>query len=437
MRIQKLKLENFRGFEELELDFPEGEGGLAVFVGENGSGKTSVLKAISYFFKYYTNILYYTDIRKEDELDGFILEKSLSFDIKKGENYFSNTITFNTLSNEFNSEIFIEESSRSINLSPPLDQVKHYFVNEDSNAVTKEEKKLRTLKNKLISQPEIIVYYNVDRFVADEPSLKAKDITQIKKIDAFTNNFSSNISFDDFFEWFRNTEDYENELIRDKNDYNIRLDALESIRKTLEIFLPKYNSPRVRRQPREQLVFKDNGHLLEIANLSHGERLTFAIVGDIIRRLSIANPSLKNPCIGKGLVLIDEIEQHLHPSWQRTIIFNLRKAFPNIQFIITTHSPQVLSNVQRENVFILEEFKLVKNTPYTYGRDSNSLLWDLFGVTERPEHTKKEFSRFYRLMDDPSKDEDTQALLNNLEEKYGKNDNAVMQARLHFEFMTR
>jgi len=93
--------------------------------------------------------------------------------------------------------------------------------------------------------------------------------------------------------------------------------------------------------------------------------------------------------------------------------------------------------VKRENIFILEDFKLVKNTPHTYGRDSNSILWDLFGVSERPEHAKKDFSKFYRMMDDPSKDTDTEVLLKDLEEKYGKNDNAVMEARLHYEFMTR
>jgi len=391
---------------------------LAVFVGENGSGKTSVLKAISYFFQYYTTILYSPKISKEDESDAFILEESLLFDIRKGKDGFFNGITFKTLNNEFSSRMNIEEGSRNINLSPSLNHVQHYFVNEDSESVTEEEKQLRALKSKLRSQPKIIVYYNVDRFVADEPSLKAKDITRIKKIDAFTNSFSAKISFNDFFEWFRNTEDYENELVINANDYTIKHAALEEIRKILEIFLPKFNSPRVRRQPRERLVFKDNGHILEIANLSHGERLTFAIVGDIIRRLSIANPELKEPRFGEGVVMIDEI-------------------FPNIQFIITTHSPQVLSNVKRENIFILEDFKLVKNTPHTYGRDSNSILWDLFGVSERPEHAKKDFSKFYRMMDDPSKDTDTEVLLKDLEEKYGKNDNAVMEARLHYEFMTR
>ena len=78
-----------------------------------------------------------------------------------------------------------------------------------------------------------------------------------------------------------------------------------------------------------------------------------ALVGDIARRLILANPSLENPLYGEGIVLIDEIELHLHPKWQREVINKLREVFPNIQFILTTHSPQVISEISRECLHIL------------------------------------------------------------------------------------
>ena len=72
------------------------------------------------------------------------------------------------------------------------------------------------------------------------------------------------------------------------------------------------------------------------------------------RRLSIANPLLDNPLLGEGVVLIDEIELHMHPSWQRNVLKQLRETFPNIQFIITTHSPIVLSEVNDDyHVFFM------------------------------------------------------------------------------------
>lgn len=72
------------------------------------------------------------------------------------------------------------------------------------------------------------------------------------------------------------------------------------------------------------------------------------MVGDLARRLAIANHNMKNPLLGKGIVLIDEIELHLHPSWQGRIVSVLMETFPNIQFIITTNSPKVLSELRRD-----------------------------------------------------------------------------------------
>ncbi len=431
MRIDKLSLTNFRGFEELEIDFPEGEGGLAVFIGENGSGKTSVLKAISYIFKIYIQSIYTTE--KENSVSVLLGNGQ---DLKEGEESCTVNLHFKYAQIEFTSEVHYRRNEGGhFWFSPPLNRDISFWK---KNKSPEEQKKYETIqKNRqlILDNPKVTIYYNVNRFVVDEPSLKAKDITKIQPIDALNNIFQPNISFNDFFEWFRNTEDYENEKrLTENNDF--RLNALEAIRDMLNIFLEKFKDPRVKRQPTERLIFKDNGHLLSVANLSHGERLTFAIVGDIIRRLSIANPDLNNPCLGEGVVMIDEIEQHLHPSWQRTIIPNLRKTFPNIQFIVTTHSPQVLSNVPRENVFILEDFKLVEKTPHTFGKDTNTILYDLFGVEERPKHAKEDFNILYRLIDDPKKEKEAEEMLKQLEEKYGKNDPDLLDAKLSFEFLT-
>jgi predicted ATP-binding protein involved in virulence len=199
------------------------------------------------------------------------------------------------------------------------------------------------------------------------------------------------------------------------------------------MFLPNFTNLRVKRQPREEFIVDKNGQQISLSKLSHGEKMTIAMIGDIAKKLSSIN--LNNPLNGRGVVIIDEIEQHLHPAWQRTIIPNLRRTFPNIQFILTTHSPQVLSNVPRENVFVLEDFKLVK-TPHTFGRDSNSMLWELFGVRERPEEAQKDFSKLSRLLDDPEKEEEAKELLTKLSEKYGEDDTEVVRARLYLEFLT-
>ena len=92
---------------------------------------------------------------------------------------------------------------------------------------------------------------------------------------------------------------------------------------------------------------------LDVLQLSDGEKCTLALFGDIARRLAIANPSLDDPLQGDGVVLIDELELHMHTSWQRKVISMLKKTFPNIQFIITTHSPQILGEVDHDLMFML------------------------------------------------------------------------------------
>ena len=126
------------------------------------------------------------------------------------------------------------------------------------------------------------------------------------------------------------------------------------------------------------------------------------MVGDLARRLAIANTGLDNPLEGEGVVLIDEIELHLHPKWQRAIVPALTRTFPNCQFIVTTHSPQVLSEVQPNSIYILESTDrgiIAKRPTSSYGRDSNQILEDLMDVPERPENVKEQLLEIFRLID--------------------------------------
>lgn len=100
-------------------------------------------------------------------------------------------------------------------------------------------------------------------------------------------------------------------------------------------------------------------------------------LGDLTRRLVLANPSLDDPLLGEGIVLIDEIELHMHPKWQRRIIGVLKEVFPNIQFIITTHSPQVLGEIgEGFKLYKLENLDGLSITEYDRldGWDNNDIL---------------------------------------------------------------
>lgn len=117
----------------------------------------------------------------------------------------------------------------------------------------------------------------------------------------------------------------------------------------------EFDELQVKRNPL-RLAVKKNGREYSVDQLSDGEKCTLALIGDLARRLALANQNSENPLAGSGIVLIDEIELHMHPSWQRKVFPVLRKTFPNIQFIVTTHSPQVLGEVSNQfNLFMLSE----------------------------------------------------------------------------------
>jgi len=419
MRIQKLIIREYRGIRELECKFPEK--GSAVFLGINGAGKTTILDCIVNCLRNFQSYLIHGqpsfDIRffNRNEVHTQAEESSSStlvWDYEQGEEYKELPSSFE-IRKTLNPSVVFAESERIEELVKRIRGDVGFFKGAGI---------------------PIVVFYPSERSVFS-PNLKPINLSLLNQFTAWEGNFDKFTDFNSFFTWFRSIEDYENE-VRLNEDQTFIDSGLAAVRKVIKDIIG-FSNPRVKRQPFEDLVLTKENLQLSITRLSHGEKTLIAMLGDLARRLALANPGLKNPLMGTGVVMIDEIELHLHPSWQRWIIPKFEKIFPNIQFIITTHSPQVLSNVKRENVFILEDFKLVNNTPHTYGKDSNSILWDLFGVRSRPEVARKDFSTLYHLLDDPSKEEEAQQMLNELEVKYGKNDPDLIDAKHHYEFMTR
>lgn len=142
------------------------------------------------------------------------------------------------------------------------------------------------------------------------------------------------------------------------------------------------------------------GQGLTVNQLSDGEKCLIAMIADLARRMAIANPVMKNPLEGNGIVLIDEIDLHLHSEWQRMIITKLNDVFPNCQFIISTHSPHVLTHVEPEKLYLLKQAKtgIVAERPVeSYGKNVNRVLEDLMGMeTTRPD---KVFSHIKDIFD--------------------------------------
>lgn len=370
MRIQSLKLENFRGFNNLELDFHED---LNVIIGENGTGKSSILDALAVLLS-----MFIAEIRESSSIIDLTNE-----DIKNGTDQAKIAIAI--LKDNIEFLWYITKNIRK---------------KENKDNQSKLDRLIKTFTDEQGNLP-LIVYYQVNRVVRIEKAFKDDEESSVL-LDSpsiiYEESLEMKSDFNGFFKWFKEREDFENEKRLDNSDW--RDPELNLVRSAITEFTG-FTDLRVRRNPTRLEVTKGN-QKLNVNQLSDGERCIFAMVGDLARRLAIANRNLENPLEGSGVILIDEIELHLHPAWQRKIVPGLRKTFPNCQFIVTTHSPQVVSHVEAEKIVLLKQSEAgieKRNVQSAYGRSSDRILEDLMGVSARPIEVEEKLHQIFLAID--------------------------------------
>jgi predicted ATP-binding protein involved in virulence len=204
---------------------------------------------------------------------------------------------------------------------------------------------------------------------------------------AFADTFANReLRLGEFAEWIRVQES-----LRKERPASARV--LSALGKAVTRFLPGYGNMRLAGDKGRRLVIDRGSTTIPVRQLSDGERGTLALVVDLTRRLAQANPNLTDPAAKAGaVVLIDEIDLHLHPKWQRQIVHNLRAAFPQCQFIATTHSPQVIGEVEHDRIQIMAD-RQVYSPKHSYGVDSSRVLEEVMGSDPRTKEVGHLLSR--------------------------------------------
>lgn len=404
MKLQTISIKNFRNFSSNSDGSPikiELDGKSTILYGINGAGKSSILSAVCYAAWPFINRLNnaqgigYRTLDGEQLHIGHRFGNSRQFGVEILLQFEDENCTF-TISKEV--EKFANGRVSSINQSQQTKQVtelvhffnEHYLENDDSESYN-------------ICQQNMPVFlnYGTNRLVIDVP-LRIRKKHSFSRRSAMEQALENRLDFRTFFEWFRNQEDFENEQKLELKDLEYRDPALECVRKAALLLLENADEIRVRRNPLRMVVIRD-GLEYRVDQLSDGEKCTLALLGDIARRVAMANPCRKNPMEGSGIVLIDEIDLHMHPAWQRRILSVLRELFPNIQFLITTHSPQILGEIDRSyNLFLLRKDENGVSTiekRYLYGMDSSSILRADMNVPERSVKAEEMFAEFYNAID--------------------------------------
>ena len=241
----------------------------------------------------------------------------------------------------------------------------------------------------------VVAAYGPERAVVEIP-LRERDFGKdFPRLAGLNGSLKATTRFKSVFEWFRLMEDEERRERERRKDFDYRLPALEWVRRAITAALPACRNPRTLNKPIRLVVdfVRDDGGIeeLDIKELSDGYRTHFALVADLARRTVQVNPtddlaSTTHGTQSAGVVLIDEIDLHLHPSWQTTVLPSLLTTFPHIQFIVTTHSEQVISSVKKEQVFALEDAGgqvQAVGVPFAQGASGERVLSLLMGVEDR------------------------------------------------------
>ena len=213
----------------------------------------------------------------------------------------------------------------------------------------------------------LAVYYTTDRAGYRLPQKLPTNVPRGQAAAYSGALFNRNVNFRDFMARYRSAVTVER-TERGSNPNYLGDRVVAAISRALTTFLGGFENLRVQEEPLRLLIDKA-GVALDLSQLSDGERSFLALICDLGRRLALANPLLDKPLHGTGVVLIDELELHLHPKWQREVSEKLRSTFPNIQFIATTHSPFVIQ--------ALRPGELINLDPEEFGEYADKSIEDI------------------------------------------------------------
>lgn len=435
MKIKHLHLQNFCRFEDQTITFGDDGRQLhpaVVFIGENGSGKTSVLQALALALSWFVARV--------------MREKGNGSPISEHEIHNEKTFAAITLQLEHASTVFTWKLARTR-------RGRKKTVESDLAGATR----LAAIFRQLLEENDdtglpLVAYYPVERVVLDIP-LKIRTRHSFGQIDGYDNSLRQGIDFRRFFEWFREREDAENEaglgeealqqlaaILKQQTlpgDIWKKLEELKAsprdrqltaVRTAISSFMPGFSNLRIKRRPRLRMEIDKNDDTLNVAQLSQGEKSLMALVGDLARRLAIMNPTLENPLQGEGIILIDEVDLHLHPRWARSIINNLARTFPNCQFVLTTHSPLVISDTRDMLGYILSQEGL-RPLGNLYGMDANQVLLQEMGAEIRNHEIQERLDTLFAAIQD-NEIETAHGLLLKLESELPADHLEINKARL-------
>lgn len=371
LKIMQVGLTNFRCYKKVEIQL---DPFLNVFVGNNGAGKSAILDAIAICLDVIVN--FYLDssqqtLKKKDILLGH--DGKQAFFANIAVTTFDH-LTWSLFEKSGPSRMTTDENYGVSRLSELHDTLKEMVAADK--------------RGKEVEIP-VLVYYGIRRDHYERDSLETAMKAE-SRFESLRGACRGTTDYKSALQWFNFQEGKELRQQNKRKDFAFRLPELEAVRRAISSMITGVSNPRTEDHPEVLLVDWEMGGIVNtvsFSQLSDGYRSMLALVMDLAQRMAQANPHLDEPLHANAVVLIDEIDLHLHPKWQQTVLLDLRRTFPQAQFIVTTHSPQVLTTVEPEQIQCIDwdgeevEFWHPRSS---YGAESGRLLQDILGVDPRP-----------------------------------------------------
>lgn len=403
MRINKLRVKNFRCFESLEMEL---NSKCNILVGINGAGKSTILDALAIALGGYLagfDDVKGLSIQQEDayykmHIAGSRIEVQEQFPV---EVYAEASFENNILYREGFEKISKKEEQKSkervkvIGWQRELNGKGRRTTYGNVKVIMDYAKKLQSAvrSGDISCVLPLVAYYGTGRLWLQKrnrtPHRKGE---KLNRQTGYLDCIAAESNEKQMMQWFE-------ELTYIQLQEGKPVAELEAVKKALCTcyrssdtsisdvnFVYDVKSRELEIQIYRETPEKNLAEKFPVRMLSDGEKGMISLVADIAYRMALLNPDwMERVLETPGVVLIDEIDLHLHPAWQKKIVSDLMNIFPNVQFIMTTHSPSVLVNVPREDIWILDHSRIYQPHDMTYGRSVEEILRQVMDVDVRPD----------------------------------------------------
>jgi predicted ATP-binding protein involved in virulence len=434
MRIDRLEITNFKKFSDYAIDLhPQ----FTLLVGDNGTGKTTILDALAI------------------AAGVWLVQAPDSTLSNSGRNILPAEIRLEAVNTGDGRTRLVEckpvQISATGQIGASIIQWLRQINPKGSRTSNAGSREVLEIINSLFERDRsgeniwfpVIAYYGAGRAWLPSNKLagKAKLSSPSRRWYAFYDCFEERIRIADIQNWFQK------EAIASVNHQGQMRSGYKVVEFAILRCIP--NADAVWYDPNLlEIVISIDNNPQPFSNLSAGQKMMVALIADIAIKVVNQNAAflteelkLDNEILPlllqktSGLVLIDEIDVHLHPKWQHQVVNDLRRTFPSIQFVCTSHSPLIIGEVEASCIRIIEtDNNSAITPPESYGLNASRVLDELMGASDRNKEIADKLQIMFRLIDDEDFDQARQAIIT-LTEQLGEFEPELTRARSLIKFL--